>query len=485
MMRKCIAACGTILMMGALLAMASPPAAARPQQQAANPPYSLAEYNAFQSASGQTNPQAKIQACDDFVTKFPKSVLIPLIDEMYYVAYNQLKNYPKTIEAVDTFVAIPEEKFTPVGLSKEAVTGKKLEALNVRAAAFLESFNLKDTNAQDELTKARDAALQGLQFLNELQKPASISDEKFAEAKKPYAIRFNYTAGSTAFQLKDYKNAIQYFSAELADNPSEAATYWQLGVAYLQLAAQQAPPAPAQQGAAPGAASVAAATTDPATQQYHDLMMNGFWAIARSIGLKGPQEDQMKTYLRAQMFNYEQPACGPLLDDQMNELIQLATNSPTRPDTYSIPSAADLGKILQSSNLLSILGDLQTGGDKAKMTWLAVCGQEIPDVVGKIIDVTPAPDNSTVDIKVFTAATGEAIMAGTTANLDVTVTGQPEAATLEKNNQIKFTGTLEKFDAQPLMVYFDKGKVDPSSFPTEKKEKVPGKKPGGTGRGRG
>ena len=77
-------------------------------------------------------------------------------------------------------------------------------------------------------------------------------------------------------------------------------------------------------------------------------------------------------------------------------------------------------------------------------------------------------------------------MAGTAANLDVTVAGQPEAATLEKGNQIKFTGTLQKYDAQPLLVYFEKGKVDPSSFPTEKKEKVPGKKkPGGAGRGRG
>ncbi|HEV2490061.1 MAG TPA: hypothetical protein VGT03_09655 [Candidatus Acidoferrales bacterium] len=479
MMRKCIAEYGMFLILAALLAIASPPAAAQ-DQQAANPPYSLAEYNAFQAASGQTNPQAKIQACDDFVSKFPKSVLLPLIDEMYYSAYTQVKNYPKVIESVDNFLAIPDDKFTALNITKDLLLGKRLTALYQRAVAFNQVFKDTDPNPQDELTKAREDALQGLKMLGELAKPANMADDQFKEQKKPLSILFNYTAGSASYQMKNYKDAIDSFTAELADNPTDAQTYFRIGVAYLQLAAKQAPQAAPGGGTAP-----TSSTADPAGQQpVADLYMNGFWSLGRAIGLKGPGEAQMRTYLRAQMFNYEQPACGPLLDQQMDELIQLATNAPTRPATYSIPSAADLGKVLQASNLLSILGDLQAGGDKAKTTWLAACGQEIPDVVGKIIDVAPGTDS--VDIKVFTAATGEAIMAGTTANLDVNVAGQPEAATLEKGNQIKFTGTLAKYDAQPLLVYFDKGKVDPSSFPTEKKEKVPGKKkPGGAGRGRG
>jgi hypothetical protein len=479
MMRKCIAGCGTILILGALLVMASPPAAARAQEQAANPPYSLAEYNAFQAAAGQTNGQAKVQACDDFVAKFPNSVLIPLVDELYYTAYNQAQNYPKVLEAVDKFMALPDDSFTKLSITKDALLGKRLTALYYRALAFNQSFKETDPNAQDELTKARQGALQGLTMLGQLAKPASMTDDQFAQQKKPLSILFNYTAGSTAYQAKDYKTAIDSFNTELAENPTDAATFFRLGVAYLQLAAKQAP----QPAAGGGSAPATAAAGDPAGQQAADLYMNGFWAIARAIGLKGQGEAQMRKYLHDQMFNYEQPTCGPLLDQQLDELVQLATNAPARPATYSIPSAADLGKVLQSSNLILILGDIQAGGDKAKTTWLAACGQEIPDVVGKIIDVTPGTDS--VDIKVFTAGTGEAILAGTTANLDVKVAGQPEAATLEKGNQIKFTGTLEKFDAQPLLVYFDKGKVDPSSFPTEKKEKVPGKKkPGGTERGR-
>lgn len=500
-MRKGFAANGILVFVAALLTLAAPLASAQDQQQgqpAAKTPYTLAEYNAFQACASQTDSQARIQSCDDFASKFPNSVLLPLVYQTDYQAYNQLKNYPKTIEAADKFLAVPDDKLTVIpGVTKEKLVGDRLQAEYIRAVAFNQSFNEKDPNAQDELTKARQAALDGLKVLGELPKPANMTDDQFAQQKKAPEILFNYTAGSAAFQLKNYKDAIDSFNAVLADKSDDAATYFRLGVAYLQMAAQQAPNAPATPAAQPNGTPSAnptmppGATPDPAAQQLNDLYMNGFWALARSIALKGPGEAQMQSYLRAQMFNYEQPACGTLLDQQITELIQLAGTATTRPATYSIPSAADLGKVLQASNLLLILSDLQTGGDKGKMTWLAVCGQEIPDVVGKIIDVTPGTDS--IDFKVFTAATGEEIQAGTTANLNVTVWTaphagaaaatpaaaaatqtqmpapvQPEAARLLKGDAIKFTGTLVSYDAQPFLVHFDKCKVDPKFIPPEK-----------------
>ena len=108
----------------------------------------------------------------------------------------------------------------------------------------------------------------------------------------------------------------------------------------------------------------------------------------------------------------------------------------------------------------------------------------------------------------FTAATGEAIQAGTTANLDVTVWTaphteaaaatpaagataqtttpapvQPEAARLQKGDAIKFTGTLVSYDTQPFLVHFNKCKVDASVIPPEKG--APKRKPRRPGRGRG
>ncbi|HEV2290020.1 MAG TPA: hypothetical protein VGR81_13840 [Candidatus Acidoferrales bacterium] len=503
MMRKWFAGISVLTFATALLAASASMAYAQ-DQQASKTPYTLSEYNAFQTAAGQNDPQAKVQGLDDFVSKFPNSVLVPLAYKIYYTTYNQLKNFPKTIEYVDKFLAVPDDKLLLIpGESKEAITGDRLQALYLRAVAFNQSFNEKDANAQDELTKARQSALDGLKVLAQIPKPANQTDDQFAQSKKPVILLFNYTAGIASFDMKDYKNAIDSFNADVAATGSTAdqttaATYYRLGVSYLQLAAQQAPaqsqtPATPANGAAsttPATPATGAATPAPATDSsaLTDLYMNGFWDLARAVALNGSGKAQIQSYLRAEMFNYEQPACGTLLDAQLNELIQLAGTQGTRPTTYSIPNAADLNKILQASNLLSILSDLQTGGDKAKMTWLAVCGQEIPSVVGKITDVTPGTD--TIDFKVFTAATGEAIEAGTTPNLDVLVHTappaapaggaaptdvpvQPEAARLLKNGEIKFTGTLVSYDAQPFLVHFDKCTVDPSVIPPEKGEKKP------------
>lgn len=538
MMRKWFAANGIAWLLAAVLCIAAPSAFAQDQQDQApkKTPYTLAEYNAYQAAQGQTDPNAKIQALDDFSTKFPSSSLMPLVYQLYYSTYIQLKNYPKVIEYADKYLAVPDDKILIIpGTSKEKLAGDKLQALYFRAVAFNQSFNASDANANDELTKARQSALDGLKQLDQIPKPAGMTDDQFAQQKKQPAVLFNYTAATAAFNMKDYKDAIDSYKAELAasgnaTDQNAAIVYYHMGIAYLSMAADQAksqpqttapsstpstppatppanppatPPAgtPPATGAQPAAGAAAASANDPLT----DLYMNGFWYLARAIALKGPGEAQMQSYLRAQMFNYEQPACGNLLDDQIKELEQLAGTQADKPTTYSLPSAGDLGKILQASNLLSILTDLQGGGDKAKMTWLAVCGQEIPNVYGKIIDMTPATDS--IDFKVFTAATGQEIEAGTTANLDVPVytsapaagaastTGananqaqtpppvQPDAARMKKGDAIKFTGTLVSYDPQPFLLHFDKVTVDPSVIPPA--GKAAPKRPHRPGKGRG
>lgn len=520
-MRKWVVA-NAIVWLAAALVCCSPLRASAQDEQASKTPYTLPEYNAYQAAAGQTDPQAKIQALDDFVSKFPNSALLPLVYQQYFGAYNQTKNYPKLIEYADKFLAVPEDKYLAIpGMSKTRFTPDRVQALFFRAVAFNQSFNDKDANAAQELADARKYAQQGLDALNQIEKPANMTDETFAAQKKQPEMVFNYTAARAALLAKDYKGAIDSYNAYIAASggPSQSVSsvYYQIGVAYLQMVAQQmasqpkttAPPTgqpPATGTTNPPGTSTTTAPATPGTSattttstdnpQLTDLYMNGFWNLAKSLALKVQGEAQVRSYLRAQMFNYEQPACGSLLDDQMNDLIQQAGTQTARSATYSLPSAADLGKVLQSSNLLSILSDLQGGGDKAKMTWLAVCGQEIPNVVGKIIDITPAADS--IDFKVFTAATGEEIQAATTANLDVTVftatpsaadttatTGangqaqtppsvQPEVSRLQKGDAIKFTGTLTKYDAQPFLLYFNKVTVDPSVIP---KEKTPARRP--------
>ena len=316
-------------------------------------------------------------------------------------------------------------------------------------------YNAKAADAHDQLVKERDAALLGVKLLQDLKKPkdSTLTDAQFEDGKKPGIALFYGAAGFADLQMKDNAAAAPAFKASLAMKSDDALTWYRLGLAYLEMK-------PAQS-------------------------LDGFWALAKAINLKVPDDAKVKDYLRRQILAYEQPGCDSLADAQLNELMQLAAGATDRPATYTIPSADDLGKIRSSSNILTVLTDLKAGGDKAKMTWLALCGAEFPEVVGKVIEVKAGTDS--VELLLFTGATPEEIQAATAANLDVKVAGQPEATRLQKDDGVRFNGTLVSYDPDPtFMLHWDKAKVNPEDIPAEKAapgkhapHKVPPKKPAG------
>ena len=445
MSRKWVAASGLVFLVFVLLSWSPCLAAAQQQQsqqqQSQQPTYTIPEYNAFQAARAEKDPQARVKLLDDFVQKFPNSTLMPYIYQLYIDTYNQLKNYPKVVEYADRLIA----------LGDKVQLDSRISADYIRSTAFEFAFNPKDPNSKDELQHTRDAADLGLKLLAQWQKPQTLTDDQYAQQKKLAAAAFNNAGGFAALQQKDYKAAANYYRASLAVTGPDPVTYYRLGVALLL----ESPPE----------------------------SMDGFWALARAVALKGPAEAQARTYLRKQMLAYQQPGCDNLIDAQMNELIQLATSSADRPATYNIPSSADLDKVRQSSNILSVISDLKAGGDKAKVTWLAVCGSEFPEVVGKVLEVTPSGDN--VDLKVYTGATSEEMEAATTPNMEVKVIGQPEASRLQKDDGVRFSGTLASYDPEPFLLHWDKCKVNPEDIPAQKAEpgrrrphRVPPKKPG-------
>jgi hypothetical protein len=125
--------------------------------------------------------------------------------------------------------------------------------------------------------------------------------------------------------------------------------------------------------------------------------------------------------------------------------------------------------------IASVVGDLKAGSDKAKVTWLASCGLEFPDVPGKLIEVTPGTD--VIVLKMAFVTSDAEYQAATTPNMEVKVPGQPDAARLEKDNPVRFTGTLISYDPDPaFMLHWEKAKVNEEDIPKEKEKAAP-KKP--------
>lgn len=426
------------------------------QQKA--PSYTMPEYNQFTACQAEKDNTSKVKCLDGFVSQFPNSTLMQYVYQIYYQTYFQLKDFKKAIDYADKLVA----------LADKAELASRVSAAEFRVQVFPYAYTTKDPDYQNQLTKQRDAALQAVKLLQEY-KAAPGSKLTDADFKKYMAVDYA-AAGNADLQMKDNTDAVQAFKSALDNNPSDALSEYHVGLAYLALTPPQS--------------------------------LDGFWALGRAVDLKVPDADKVKDYLRRAMLAYEQPGCVPQVDPQLTDLLQEAANSPQRPATWTIPSADDLNKIRQSSNILTVIQTLGAGGDNAKQTWLAICGAEFPEVVGKIVDINKS--DAYVDFMVYSGATAQEMQAATTANMDVKVwtappppgaapaasqtgaaaaagaatpapqiTPQPDVVRFQKDDGIRFSGTLVSYDPSPFLLHWDQVKVDPSIIP---EKAAPGKR---------
>jgi tetratricopeptide (TPR) repeat protein len=398
--------------------------------------YTMAEYNAYQAAAAERNPAQQIKLLDDFVSKYPNSALLIYIYPLYYNSHSQLKNWPKVIEYSDKLLALGEKAEAPI----------RYQAYYARAFAY---SNLPPTSqdVKDQASKACEAAKAGLKTLGELKKPDTMSEDDFNKQKQQPAILFSYTLAQCSMIQKDYQTAIDSYKAVLEKNPDDAITSYKIGQAYMAM--------------------------NPPQQ------MDAFWYFAKAVSAKNAnqtQSNQVKTYLRKVIANYQGGnVCDNLSDAELNELLQLAGSSAERPASYKLPSSADLDAARKDMTIASVIADLRAGGDKAKITWLASCGLEFPDVPGKLIEITAGSD---VQLKVAFVTSDAEFDAKTTPDMDVKVVGQPDAAKLEKGNPVRFTGTLVAYDPDPnFMLHWDKAKVNAEDIPKEKEKKSTKKRP--------
>jgi tetratricopeptide (TPR) repeat protein len=408
-----------VVMAGARAAQALP----LQEQQAGQPKYSRAEYDAYQATAAEKNLQQKVKLLDDFMAKYPTSDLLVYIYSEYVETYSALRQWPKVIEYFDRLLS----------LSKlEDVV--RLNTLYHRAATFELAYNPKDPNAQEVSIKARDAAVQGLKLLQVLKKPEQATDEQWAAARKQYATQLSNTAGLASIYLKDFKAATENLRSSLAVDQQQPVTYYRMGLAYLQ----QDPP----------------------------QSMDGFWAFARAVNLKMPDSPKITKFLSDKIFEYQQPGCKTSVVAETKELLSLAANSPDRPAGFTIPSAADLAKVREQTDIITVLANLKAGGEKGKLTWLVVCNGEFPEAIAKAYEVNAATDS--VTIKAAVGPSEDEVNASAAPNSDLKISGQPEAARLEKDKAFTFSGKLTGYTPDPFFMTWENVKVKADDIPAQK-----------------
>ena len=120
--------------------------------------------------------------------------------------------------------------------------------------------------------------------------------------------------------------------------------------------------------------------------------------------------------------------------------------------------------------ITSVVADIKGPADKAKATWLATwlaaCGMEFPNVSSKLVSVA---QGDPVVLKVALVSTELEFRAVRRTNMDVSVAGQPEAATLQAGSPVRFTGTLSGYDRTPLMLHWQKTRINAQDIPATNK----------------
>ncbi len=431
------------ILMGAVLfagvVITSGAAFAQPAQAAQAPPYNRDEYDRYIACTAEKVPELKIKCLDEFVAKSPNAAksaeLAPFIANAYMLAYRDVKDWPKTIEAADKLLSYGEK----------INAGDQLQARLARAMAYI--YGKAQMQTPDKLNAARDSARQGIKDLDGLKKPDATPQADFDKQKMQIAGYFDTVIADTSLALKDAPGTIDAEKTLAALDPTDPGPWYQIGRAYL-------------------------AMNPPQT-------MDAFWVIARSVSLKGPNEAAIHDYLKKLVINYQQAACDNLVNDEVTQMITLAGGSPDRPATFTLYSADDLNKA--RTDTANFIPYLREGGEHGKLMWLAVCGLDYPEIVTKLIAID-TPDVGPAVLHTFTGVTGDETKDGTVPDMEVKLDGsQPEVKRIVLNDELRFGATLVGYDQTPFMLHWEKGKVNPEDIPPEGK-KPPVKKKPGTGK---
>ncbi|HSY71719.1 MAG TPA: hypothetical protein VK798_05725 [Alloacidobacterium sp.] len=380
-----------------------------------------AEYNAYTNAVGQSSPAAKASAIEQFLQQYPNSVVKEDMLTQLMAAYEQAGNADKELDAANRLLAVNPN--------------------NLRALTLVVYMEKKATTDQ---TKLDDAAAKAKQALA-APKPATLSDADYEKLKAATTPIFEDAIATDAAAKKDYKSAIDAYTAELKAytdpaqtqaGPGLLATY-NLGNAYVQ-----EDPKDLVQGIW---YLTRAAQFAPAGYKDQIEKAAEYWYKKYHGGMDG--FDQVKTLTQTNLFppdSYKPVAAPPPPSPQ--ELAHQAVTS--TPDLKSL-ALADKEFILANG----------TPEDAGKV-WAV-----LKDVTAEVPGVVVSATADSVQLAVSDDAK-QSQKADFTINMKTPLKEIPQTGA-----QVTFVGTFDSFTQNPPMIILRDGE------PPAPAKKTPARRP--------
>lgn len=176
-----------------------------------------AEYNAYIAALNIADPAKKAAAMEEFIQKYPASVV--------------------KLDALGQAMAAWQQAGNTAAVESDAERILALDKGNVRALAVLTALERAAvTQGKHEAMAALKVhAAEGLRALPKFARPEGMSDADFARLKNQLGAVLEGGAGFVALQEKDYAAARARYLAAVKLDPGGLQDLYQLGIAELSL----------------------------------------------------------------------------------------------------------------------------------------------------------------------------------------------------------------------------------------------------------
>lgn len=165
-----------------------------------------AAYRAFLK---ERDTAKKIRLGNDFLKKYPKSLLAERVDAGLVDVYRAQQNWKDCYQSANAALALQPDD---------------VDVLTTVGWTIPHVYNPSDPDADQELDRAEKYAKHAIEVLAKMPKPTGLSDEQFAAAKGARSFQAHSALGLVYFRREDYEHSASELEQSTKGNPTQDPT---------------------------------------------------------------------------------------------------------------------------------------------------------------------------------------------------------------------------------------------------------------------
>ena len=374
----------------------------------------VAEYNFYVSTLNEKTPATKLQLLDQFLTKYPNTVVK---EQALEVKMNTLQQVGQSSE--------------PAARQLLEVNPNHLRALFWVSYFFYQTpLSPNDPELEKKLSAGGEFARRGIEQLSKFQ-PPNVSAEDLEKQKNAFEATFRQASGVVADIRKKYDEAQTEYRRAAELSPQDGGLFYRLGNAYI------------------------AQRPDP---KYNEA----FWAFARAATMDGAGalqpagRQQVDAYLQKIYEQYHGPD-----EEGLTQLKQQAKAQPFAPAGFKVLSKAEVAAaapvVPEELSFDEIRAMLLKGEAKGEELWEKMKGMSL-EFRGGIISATGPRRARTVRIVVL----AETAQKDPGKGYDVELTLAEPARRVPVGQIVRFAGMANLYQPDPFVLSMVDGKILPA-----------------------